>query len=146
MILFDCDNLGRHCDLLFFFFFSRRFPRLAVDSPIYASNKHFVTSQFILIAPLCQPTALMILRRTLHSVPRCRAFVFSPTARRRNLVGWSNCFSSARSHGYTVCFEDVLGWEQRTPGCFIFCFLLSFQVPFPLGPGPVLLCVYLKIP
>lgn len=87
MILFDCDNLGRHCDLLFFFFFSRRFPRLAVDSPIYASNKHFVTSQFILIAPLCQPTALMILRRTLHWVPRCRAFVFSPTARRCNLVG-----------------------------------------------------------
>lgn len=67
MISFDCDNLGRRCDLFFSFFFSRRFPRLAVDSPIYASNKHFVTSQFILIAPLCQPAALMILRCTLHS-------------------------------------------------------------------------------
>lgn len=77
MISFDCDNFGRHCDLLFFSFsFSRRFPRPAVDSPIYASNKHFVSSQFILIAPLCQPTALMILRCTLHSVPHRHAFVF----------------------------------------------------------------------
>lgn len=45
-----------------------------VDLRIYASDKHFVRSQFILIAPLCQ-RLLMIFYRTLHSVFHRRLFV-----------------------------------------------------------------------
>lgn len=37
-----------------------------VDLRIYTSDKHFVRSQFILIAPLCQ-RLLMIFYRSLHS-------------------------------------------------------------------------------
>lgn len=44
------------------------------DLRIYTSDKHFVRSQFILIAPLCQ-RLLMIFYRTLHSMFHRRLFV-----------------------------------------------------------------------
>ena len=78
MILFDYDKLLNA--VIYFHPPVSLYILTTVDLHIYTSDKHFVRSQFILIAPLCQ-RLLMIFYCSLHSVPHFTTVSLFPTAR-----------------------------------------------------------------
>lgn len=75
MISFDYDKL---LNAVIFFCCFLRYILSTVDLRVYTWDKHFVRSQFILIAPLCQ-CLLMIFYRTPHSVFHHSLFVSDGT-------------------------------------------------------------------
>lgn len=81
MISFDNDKL---LNALIYFCCFPRYISSTVDLCVYTSDKHFVRSRFILIAPLCQ-RLLMIFYRTLHSVFHHCLFVLDGMARWKDL-------------------------------------------------------------
>ena len=112
MISFDYDKL---LNAVIYFCCFPRYILSTVDLCVYTSDKHFVRSRFILIAPLCQ-RLLMIFYRTLHSAFRRCLFVLDGAHAGTTQILIKPRFISKGTRDYTISFEaePVLRKEQRT--------------------------------
>lgn len=119
MISFDYDKL---LNAVIYFCCFPRYIFSTVDLCVYTSDKHFVRSRFILIAPLCQ-RLLMIFCCTFTQRSAAVSFVFRRHARRNDFRCWSKRpFISKETRDYTISFEaepEFLRDEQRTLRGFV---------------------------